>query len=699
MLSVSRAVPIIVAAAILVGLRAGAGEAGPALTIHSDPLWLTAAEAPSNWNDPAFDDAAWLPAQSPSLRMTKQMRESIWPADADARTMWHPENPEVAYFRRAFVIEGYAMRDSRITVGASGRADVYVNGRLIGRSAKAHEWPGETYDIGPYLRGGRNVIALRVAGAGGERAALLSAGIYSITSGELETLNVARLDRLHRQETAFIIVATLLAAGLVVVGVRLPYRHLLRTMAPLGRRVRDGLASETLWVFLFALTVLGSFVRPGEMPHSFNIHHSLVEALAERGQFHIGGSSTQKFRDPQPGVDFTTGPGDHRYALKPPGAFMAGAVVYYPLHHLFGLSYEKNYVTSLVLVAFLTTTLLTALGVTLIYLLVRQITGSRLGAGLVALTYGCGTIAFPYAGLLHHDQTGAFFIIAAFYFSFQAHHRESPSRLDPLVAGVLLGLAPLFTFTGGVAAAVIGLYFVSFLRPRKIALFAVGVAIGVAPLIAVNWSLFGGPLTTIYHFSKDRAVQTTVTKARVLERLHFYFSNPNSGILFYSPILALTVPGLLLFPRGYVRERLAIMNSVVFTYAYLCVADTDAGSQFGTRLILPFLPLLCLALLPFWMKGGPLAKRPLKVLFCLLLVVSLFLCGLGATVSTMFPYAGKHNAWLVYWQSLTGPPRAGIHHFQLPTYPLRYALTWLRIPIEFVLIWTAVNIWRREKPR
>jgi hypothetical protein len=77
--------------------------------------------------------------------------------------------------------------------------------------------------------------------------------------------------------------------------------------------------------------------------------------------------------------------------------------------------------------------------------------------------------------------------------------------------------------------------------------------------------------------------------------VHFYFTDPTTGVFFYSPVLLLSVPGLLRFPRELWRERLTIAAGTLLTLSHLMVASGIGALQFGPRLVLPVLPFVALA--------------------------------------------------------------------------------------------------------
>ena len=217
----------------------------------------------------------------------------------------------------------------------------------------------------------------------------------------------------------------------------------------------------------------------------------------------------------------------------------------------FGLSYLRDFDLTSTLVTFFTTCLASAVVFLLLYRLAKQLTGSRLGGVCVAGAYSFGTLAFPYSGTLYQHQTAAVFFVACFSLAFWRHRSGDERWFRPVLEGLLLGLGSGLLVCvppdGTVHRRVLPRH------PsggRRTVLFLAGVAVGIAPLVAINAVYYGGPLTTAYQASRDYQVTTLeLSWAAIARRLHFYFTDPTTGVFFYSPVLLLSVPGLLRFPR------------------------------------------------------------------------------------------------------------------------------------------------------
>ena len=403
---------------------------------------------------------------------------------------------------------------------------------------------------------------------------------------------------------------------------------------------------ELVWLFVLAWTGLGSFIHVRNQIE-WGMQHAWVEALGERGQMFVDESTTPEFADVG---DVWRAPDGHLYGRNAPGTYLVAGSVYWLLGRLTGLSYASRFGLTASLITWLVTTLATALTMVLLARIGTRLTDSPVAGVATALAYGFGTLAFPYSGVPYQHQTAALFLVAAFAFGLEACDRTPHSSFDFARAGLCIGLVPLFSFATVPAALCVGFYLLS-LRPlRRGAPVALGAMLGPGLLLAINARFYGGPLTTVYQASSDPEVTVVHVSVReVIERLWFYLGSPSSSVFLYSPILALAVVGLAAWPATRRREQLAIGGSALATLAHLLVVSGSGASQWGPRLVLPFVPLLCLGLCGFWLPGR-LKKRPWQLLVGLVLVVSMGFSALGASGPTMYHHLSVYNGVLAYFR-------------------------------------------------
>ena len=164
---------------------------GAVTTFRSDASWRTAWRIeslnsqdglvrPTPWFRADFDDGRWpfvTEGSVPEETITKRLRlpEAIFTTPLTSPWMWN-ENPNAAeaFFRLSFDLAG-SPRDSWMRIMAKRYHRVLVNGYFvathesgIGTEAAPHG-PVRAYNISPFLRQGRNVVAVQAANSWDDR--------------------------------------------------------------------------------------------------------------------------------------------------------------------------------------------------------------------------------------------------------------------------------------------------------------------------------------------------------------------------------------------------------------------------------------------------------------------------------------------------------------------------------------------------
>ncbi|HKP93024.1 MAG TPA: hypothetical protein VJS88_03935, partial [Chthoniobacterales bacterium] len=295
----------------------------------------------------------------------------------------------------------------------------------------------------------------------------------------------------------------------------------------------------TLWFGYGALINSENLVR-------FGLQQAGVEAYVERHHFYLEGSRVAAL---EPTVVDSFARGGHTYPAKQPGQFMAGALVYFPLHAL-GLSYANNFLLTAALVTLLTASLVTAASVVAVFKTAREILDDETALFwplLAALSYGLGSTMMAYSGLAWHDTLATGYLAIALYLvmrSGRTAQRAVPSRIGPprgvtegrasarpgqaeacpsegsanvaalrtaqravptraalprgaIVSagvGLFLGLTLTTSMLPFFAVVVLALFFIASRRWNLLPAFFVGGLAGLAPLLLYNATCFGNPL-------------------------------------------------------------------------------------------------------------------------------------------------------------------------------------------------------------
>jgi len=338
--------------------------------------------------------------------------------------------------------------------------------------------------------------------------------------------------------------------------------------------------------------------------------HAQIYALAERGTLVIdsypflppGGGDAAKFEG-------------HYYSDKLLGPSLVAVPFYLPLRHLLsaaGLDERRAVYFSLRLTNLITNAFPSALLGGALYLFLAHL---GISAGLrvwLALAYGLGTLAFPYSTLLFGHQLAA--VAVGFAFMLLWLQRTEWSSRRALVAGALLGFAAISDVMGLFLALILGIYAISIAAQHGAGGGAVARRIAPPALLALaifsiqliaNWSSFGSPLTFPHVYHAQAAFRARHTAGLFglhppqLYPLYQLTVGPWRGLFYGSPVLLLSLPGLVLLGRKFRAEAVLIAASY---FAVLLIhsgyENWTTGSAYGPRYQIVALPLLLIALAP-----------------------------------------------------------------------------------------------------
>jgi hypothetical protein len=206
---------------------------------------------------------------------------------------------------------------------------------------------------------------------------------------------------------------------------------------------------------------------------------------------------------------------------------------------------------------------------------------------------------------------------------------------------------------------------------RLLVWFGVGLVVGIVPLFVYNWMAFQNLFYVPYEaYAQDSGAAFAAHKKGLLGlRLPFldpdatpiFWNNflevtvrPKRGIVWFSPIFLLAIPGFVLaFARAfrssplrleYTLSFLCLLGAIVINSGYGdSIVYWGGGTSFGPRhltMALPFLflPLACLA-----------QSRVGHGLLLIGTVLSIFVCLMGTAVDPRTPYAPDNPVVEIYW--------------------------------------------------
>lgn len=339
----------------------------------------------------------------------------------------------------------------------------------------------------------------------------------------------------------------------------------------------------------------------------------------------------------------------HTYPNKAPGTTLLGLLPWGLARlalSLLPLDEEKQ----LTLVTWALTILMSALPTALTSLLILRFLArngwTRNSATLLALGYGLGTIAFPWATVFFGHQLSASLAFAAFYLVWGSRWSPEGSRTCRLGgAGLMLGFLPVIEYPGAIASGLIGLYALTTLGMRTALPLIAGAVLGALPLPIYNQIALGHPGVVSYSFYKDGTafpahqrgfMGVSWPRLDVLAEITF---KSQRGLFHANPWLAfaLVSPLFLRRARGLGRE-LTLCAAILAGFLLFNSGFGDSliywggAFSFGPRHVLIALPFAVL------LASVPMKCRYLTPVMGALIVATILLMLPAAAVDPRLPY-------------------------------------------------------------
>lgn len=221
---------------------------------------------------------------------------------------------------------------------------------------------------------------------------------------------------------------------------------------------------------------------------------------------------------------------------------------------------------------------------------------------IAAVTLGAATLVLPFSTVFFSHILSAVLGFVAFIL-LERERETSPRPWLAGAAGLAAGLAVTVEYPLGLVAVALSAYFLGGAeRVRRGIAYAVGVATGVAPLLAFNVWAFGSP----FHLSYEGWHEAGSKPLPGLFGITFPSLDSLLSILFYpggvAPILVPAIVGAVILWRRGDRWVAAIPMLVTALFLLYDSANTTpfGGASPGPRYVIPALPFLAVPLAAAW---------------------------------------------------------------------------------------------------
>jgi hypothetical protein len=375
---------------------------------------------------------------------------------------------------------------------------------------------------------------------------------------------------------------------------------------------RDRVLALGVGLFLFAVFFLsyrGGFHSVDEVSM-----FAVTESLVKFGQLNTDQIAWTQWTTSQREAQGFFGVNGHVYSKKGLATSLAMAPLYWLGLVVPGLGMLQT--------ASVLNSLITAITAGLLFSLLRRLEYDERVAMAVALLYGLATIAWVYSKYLFSEPLAGLLLLATAYLLIA--FRQERRNWRPALAGLLAGLAvvtrannlflvPIFAgylATSSEATSGKGdtkdrhqLRTNSSLLPTAtpaqvrasysllpILYFLLGHIPPALLLMGYNWVRAGNPLQTGYDL--------TIFSPNLLLGLYKLLLSPLRGLFIYSPLLILSLPGIVWLWQRNRAETALTVGVAGATICLFSIWSSGEGLSWGSRFLVPIVPFLCLALAP-----------------------------------------------------------------------------------------------------
>lgn len=308
------------------------------------------------------------------------------------------------------------------------------------------------------------------------------------------------------------------------------------------------------------------------------------------------------------------------YPNKPPGTVFLAVPVYwiiFQIESLLSVDPDDWWVQTLnfYLSTVFSVGIVTALGGVIFYLVLLRLFPSLPDWVPMAttLTYGLGTLVFPFATLMFDHALLATISLGAFWLLVVEGHggfSSFRSSLSYFLTGTLCGLSIVVNYSALLTAACLSFYGL-WTAKNRLSFILFGVVGSALPLLLLLWYhfvCFGNPFATAntYQFGMfqaDNAMLFGMLALPTLDIAYQLLFSSYRGLFFTSPVLLFALLGIVFTIYSGRQRREAIFIASVFVVQLLMNSAFNgwhAGWSFGPRYLIPLLPFLCLMLAPMF---------------------------------------------------------------------------------------------------
>lgn len=408
-------------------------------------------------------------------------------------------------------------------------------------------------------------------------------------------------------------------------------------------------------LFFFLWASFGYCYHTGQ--HNEEARFDQIRALVEHHQWQI-----DRLAGNTADVILVAG---HVYPNKAPGTTYLGILPWWFWHTVLSatpLTTAAQAAATEYLTVLTTLGLFSALTGTVLFIFLDQLGLFSPTALACALFYSLGTIAFPFSTVFFSHQLAAGFLFLAFYLLWR--QRAAPAAgsvrrgLEMVLAGLLLGFAPVLEYPAALGTVVIGIYGLTNIGLRRFPLFLAAGLAGGSLLLLYNWTTFHQLFFITYDsyqagsaFSGHSHGIGGVSWPRwnVLGQITFVRQR---GLFYANPWLVLIFPAVLTLREANWRRELIACYALVAAFFVFNSGFGDSivywggAVSIGPRHLIPMLPFMAIPIALLCRRRG------FAIVASILGGVSMLAMFLATSITPRVPYDPQDPFFGFYFRQL-----------------------------------------------
>lgn len=273
---------------------------------------------------------------------------------------------------------------------------------------------------------------------------------------------------------------------------------------------------------------------------------------------------------------------------------------------------------------------------------------------LTAFFFGLGTLIMPYSSVMMGEILAAFLGFTGIYIIIKNRElygkmeKSESSYISLIAAGTLLGFSFVISYMMFLVIVPTILLQFRYVKLKKTPLFLLGIAIGMAPILFYNSSIYESPFhftfedidpeispchaemeldcQTVSNLDQDYWLYETIT---VLPGVAKGLFNPYRGLFFYYPFLIVSVLGLYkLYKKDGKIAFYVLTIFLLFSLFTNYYPSWEGGSSFSMRYFVSLMPFLSI---PFVVAFDDVKEKTVLIFLILSLVLISCLINLLST--------------------------------------------------------------------